>query len=143
TIGTNLPLSDTTASEFFRERCIDLCAHERITAVGDLETEAYVGYGHRQDWFVDFLVSVRWPTGKKNKDPRRVFFVSTGHNRHFEIKLGFEGGWKPRDWFAFKLDWAWHHAFKRTEKRAAFFKGATVKNIGPTLDARVSWDYFV
>lgn len=132
-----------TASEFFRVRGIDLAMHERISAVGDLETEAYVGYGRRDHWFVDCILGVRFPTGKKNKDPKRLFFQSTGHNRHFEIKLALDGGWMPREWFAFRIDASFHHAFRRTEKRAALFKGATVRNIGPTVDARVSWNYFI
>jgi len=125
--------SDEKASEFFRARDIDLCAHERITAIGDIETEVYCGYGHRNDWFIDGILGVRLPSGKKNKDPGKLFFQSTGHNRHFEIKLGLDGGWMPREWFAFKIDASFHHAFRRTEKRAALFKGATVRNTGPEI----------
>ena len=130
-------------SRFFCDRDINLCAHERIVAVGDIEAEVYCGYGHRTDWFVDGILGFRLPTGKKNKDPKRLFFQSTGHNRHFEVKLGLEGGWMPIDWFSFKLDASFHHAFRRTEKRATLFKGATVRHIGETIDARVSWSYFI
>ncbi len=132
-----------TASEFFRARGIDLCAHERIAALGDIEAETYVGYGNRDNWFVDGIFGVRLPTGKKNKDSNRLFFQSTGHNRHFEVKLALEGGWMPYEWFAFKVDASFHHAFRRTEKRAALFKGATIRNIGPEIDTRVSWNYFI
>lgn len=131
-----------SAVEFFRANGIDLCAHERIVGLGDMLTEWYVGYGPEY-YYADLVLGIRWPTGKKNIDPKRVFFQSTGHNRHFEFKIGMDGGWKPYDWFAFKLDWSYHHAFERTEKKAAPFKGATVKNIGPTLHAKVRWDYFV
>ncbi len=134
---------DETASEFFRARGIDLCAHERIAALGDIEAETYVGYGNHDSWFVDGIFGVRLPTGKKNKDSNRLFFQSTGHNRHFEVKLGLEGGWMPYEWFAFKVDASFHHAFRRTEKRAALFKGATIRNIGPEIDTRVSWNYFI
>ena len=137
-----LDLEDREASEFFHKNCINLNAHERIAALGDLELETYVGYGHREDWFADFILGARFPTGKKDADPRRVYFQSTGHNRHFEIRLGLDGGWKPCEWFAFELLWFYNHAFKRTEPKAAAFKGATVRNIGPTVDAKVSWDYF-
>jgi len=37
-----LDSEDRTASEFFRKNCIDLNAHERIAALGDLELETYV-----------------------------------------------------------------------------------------------------
>ncbi len=141
-IANNFLISEPV-SEFFRARGIGLAAHERITAIGDIETEIYCGYGHRNDWFIDGILGVRLPSGKKNKDPRKLFFQSTGHNRHFEIKLGVDGGWMPREWFAFKIDASFHHAFRRTEKRAALFRGATVRNIGPEIDTRVSWSYFI
>ena len=130
-------------SEYFLTKGIDLAAHERIAAIGDIETEVYCGYGHHTDWFVDGIFGLRFPTGKKNKDPKRLFFQSTGHNRHFEVKLGVEGGWMPLDWFSLKLDASFHHAFRRTEKRATLFKGATVRHIGETIDTRVSWSYFI
>ncbi len=137
-----LDLEDTEVSEFFRTNCIELAAHERMAALGDLEVEGYVGYGDRQNWFADFILGARFPTGTKDSDPRRIYFQSTGHNRHYEIKLGLDGGWRPREWFAFEILWFYNHAFKRTEPKAAAFTGATVRNIGPIVDAKVSWDYF-
>lgn len=129
--------------EYFRVQGIDLWAHECDSALGDLDFDWYVGYGHRYDWFADFLFGVRFPTGTKIKDAKRVYQVPTGNNRHFEITVGAEGGWRPCHWFAFDLHAAFHHAFKRSEKRAAAFEGATVRNIGPEVDADVSWNYGV
>ncbi len=142
-VVNDLMMGRETAVEFFRSACcIDLCKHERIHGLGNLDTEFYVGYGP-EHWFVNFLTGVRFPTDKRLKDPHRVFFQTTGNNGHYEIKLGMEGGWMPFEWFAFKLDWTYNHAFRRHEFRAAPFKGATIRNIGPCIDTKVSWDYFV
>src|SRR4029079_2080544 len=92
--------------------------------------------------FLDGLIAVIWPTGKKQENGGDVFFQSTGHWRHFELRLGMEGGWKPREWFAFQFDWTYNHVFERTQPKAAPFLGATVRNIGPNDFAKVKWDYF-
>jgi len=132
-----------SATEFLKRECgIDLCSSECIKGLGDLESDFYLGYGPGREWYVNVVTGVRWPTGKPHKDSGRVYFQSTGHNRHFEMKIGMEGGWMPCKWFAFDIDWAFHHAFERTEKRAAPFKGATIRNIGPEIDAKVKWDYY-
>lgn len=127
--------------EYLRVNGIDMWAHECESALGDLDLGWYVGYGHRHEWFADFLLGFRFPTGTKIKDAKRIYQVPTGNNRHFEINLGLEGGWRPVHWFAFDLHAAFHHAFKRSEKRAVAFEGATVRNIGPEMDADVSWNY--
>jgi hypothetical protein len=124
--------------------CIDLCRYERIVGLGDLEAEIYGGYGSENNrWFSNFVFGVRFPTGKNQKDPRRVYYQSTGHNGHYEIKLGYEGGWKPCKYFAFYGDLSFHHAFKHKMNKAAPFTGAAVRNIGPCVEAEVSWDYWM
>jgi hypothetical protein len=129
--------------EYLRVNGIDMWAHECESALGDLDLGWYVGYGHRHEWFADFLLGFRLPTGTKIKDAKRIYQVPTGNNRHFEIDLGLEGGWRPCHWFAFDLHASFHHAFKRSEKRAAAYEGATVRNIGNEIDADVSWNYGV
>lgn len=129
--------------EFLRLKGIDMWAHECESALGDLDIGWYAGYGHRHEWFADFLLGFRLPTGTKIKDAKRIYQVPTGNNRHFEINLGLEGGWRPCHCFAFDLHAAFHHAFKRSEKRAVAFEGATVRNIGAEMDVDVSWHYGV
>lgn len=145
-IAANFTLSmdaDENASDFFKSKGIDIFAHERVVAVGDLDAEAYVGYGDYATWFGSGVLGFRFPTGKKSDNSNKIYFMPTGNNGHFEIKLALDGGWRPREWFAFEIDAQFHHAFKRTENRAAAFQGATIRNIGPSIDAKVSWSYFV
>lgn len=136
-------LGSQTAEEFLFNQGIDILASERIIGVGDMEWEVYGGYGDRNCWFVDLTLGLRFPTGKRQKNSTNVFFVSTGHNGHFELKAELEGGWRPCNYFAFKIDGSVSHAFRRTEHRAARFTGSTVNNIGPAVDAKVSWTYFI
>lgn len=128
----NLAFSgDDTALGFLKSHCIDLCKNERVAGLGDLETEFFFGYadeyyfpgfdvipGVTQSWFANFVLGVRFPTGKTMQDARNVFFQATGHNGHYEAKIGVEGGWKPCSWFAFKLDGFYNHAFRAIEKKS-------------------------
>jgi|SRR5581483_4319936 len=131
------------ASEFFLNKGIDLAGYSRTVGIGDLFAEAYVGYGDKQNWFFDGLLGLQFPTAKRQKNSNDLYFKPTGNNGHVEIKLGIDTGWMPCDWFAFEFDLAYHHAFRRSEKRAATFTGATVTNLGPEITAKVSWNYFV
>lgn len=115
---------------------------QHVVGAGDLNTEIYFN----REWcnfFFEGSVGVRFPTGVKVKDPGKVLTIfSTGNNRHFETKLGILGTWQPQVWFIARADAFWSHAFAQSERVGAPFKGATVKNIGPTINADISWNYF-
>jgi len=141
-IDADLLISEP-ASEFFLNNDINIFADERIVGIGDLATEFYFGRGDYDNWFVDGIFGLTFPTAKKQPTSNRVYYKPTGNNGHVEVKLEVDGGWKPRSWFAFEIRPAFSHAFRRTEKRAAPFEGATVINLGPEIEADVSWSYFV
>lgn len=132
-----------SVTKFFVDHGINFIAYERVVGLGDLEAEGYIGYGCRQHWFVDAILGFRFPTGTKDKNPQRLYYLPTGHNDHFEVKIEFEGGWKPCDYFALKADVGFHHVFRHTEKRNVHFTGATINNVGPTVDTKVSWNYYI
>lgn len=121
---------------------------QHSAGVGDLDTELYV----RHDWqnwcwcndvFAEGIFGVRFPTGRRNTTPNNALLVRPGNNRHFEIKLGGLFGGEVTNWLAIKAD-AWYSwALKRKENVAAPFQGATIKNVGPTIEADISWGYFV
>ena len=132
-----------SAVSFFQSCCIDLCRHERTLGVGDLDFEMYGGYGAEDNaWFTNLIAGVRFPTGRDQKDARRLYRQPTGNGGHYEVKVGAESGFKPLDWFGFMFDVNYHHVFDNNVEKAAPFKGATVRNIGPCVKADVSWDYF-
>lgn len=141
-VNRDLAISEP-ASTFFLNNGIDLAAHECIRGVGDLAAEVYGGIGHYNDWFVDGIFGVQFPTGKRAENAKRIYYQPTGNNGHFVISLGLDAGWQPCRWFAFEIRPYFYHACKRSEKRAAPFVGQTVINIGPEIDVNVSWNYFV
>ena len=141
-IASDLLISEPVSS-FFLDNGINLLAYERVVGVGDFATEVYGGVGHYDDWFVDGIFGIQFPTGKRQKCANQIYYKPTGNNGHVEIKLELDAGWKPRPWFAFEIRPRFVHACKRSEKRAAPFTGATIVNIGPEVEVDVSWNYFV
>jgi hypothetical protein len=139
-VETDLVVAEP-ATTFFANNGINL-GYQRIVGIGDLEAEVYGGICHYNDWFADGILGFLFPTGKRQKNSNQVLYKPTGNNGHFVIKLGLDGGWQPRDWFAFEIRPFFFHAFKRSEHRAAPFTGATVVNIGPETEVNVSWSYF-
>jgi hypothetical protein len=72
-----------------------------------------------------------------------VYKTPTGNNGHYELELGAMAWWKPICCIALKGDASYHWVLGRTERVAAAFKGATVKNINPIIGADISWHYFI
>jgi hypothetical protein len=120
-------LSDTfeTSVEFFQSKGIDFTQYDRNVGVGDFDVEAYVGYGHPEDWYLDGILGVRFPTGTRPPNATNIYFQPTGNKKHYEIKLALEGGVEPVEWFGFHAYVAYNHAFKAGECRAAPFKQLT------------------
>ncbi len=136
-------LQDTALEFLCKQCCIDLRKFERNAGLGDLYGEVDLGYSScDRDKYGHVVLGVTFPTGSKNYDARRVFLLPTGNNNHYEIKVGLEGGWRICNWVGLRADVFFNHAFNATEKVAAPFQGATIKNIGPSADAKVNWNYF-
>jgi hypothetical protein len=131
------------ASSFFLDNGINLLAHDVTRGVGDLFTEVYGGIGHYNDWFVDGIFGVQFPTGKRASNAKNIYAQTTGNNGHVVVCLGLDAGWQPKPWFAFEIRPYFYHACNRSETRAAPFAGQQVINIGPNIDVDVSWNYFV
>jgi hypothetical protein len=154
-----------TASFFFASQGIDLFAHEHIVGVGDLDLEWYIGYGNRYNWYIDGIIGARFPTGTSNCDAKKIFHRPTGNNKHYEIKLGLEGGYNWCELVALRAEAFYGHAFKGLESRAAVFKDPAdvvdtaanccnnneqqddpcalfLRNIGTPICVDVSWDSF-
>lgn len=136
-------LGTASASGFFQTQGINLCDNQRVNGIGDFDTDVYVGYDYSDCLYGELALGVRWPTGKKLKNPGLVYYQTTGNNGHFELKAQLDLGWKPCNWFGLHTDLSYSHAFSRTEKKAAAFQGALVRNIGPTVDAKVSYGYVI
>lgn len=132
----NLMLSGASAANFFVERGFTLS--DCTTGAGDTFVDFYGGKWCDR-WYADLLLGLRFPTGTDVDNPKRLYQQSTGNNGHFAIKGGIEGGYQFCDWLGVKGDVFGRRNFKSTEKRAATFVGELVRNIGPCIDAQVSW----
>lgn len=137
----DLELLNTGAVSYLASKGVDFGRSDCSTGAGDTFIDIWGGK-MTECWFADGLIGFRLPTGTNYDNPHRIYQQTTGNNGHFATKLGVEGGYKPCDWLGMKLEFFWRHNFNRVEKRAAAFKGAEIRNIGPCIDARVNWDDF-
>lgn len=115
---------------------------QRIVGLGDIDTHIYTGKRWWDCLYTEFQFGLSLPTAKHVEDSRVMLFMPNGSNGHVEVKLGAECDYDMTCWLSFRgsAQYAW--ALSKTEKRNASFKGATVMNLGPQTDAKVSWSYF-
>ncbi|MBI2775121.1 hypothetical protein HYX58_03905 [Candidatus Dependentiae bacterium] len=134
-------LPNSSALQFFQGFGFDFNT-QRTIGPGDLNLELYF-QRYWCDFFGEGLLGVRAPTGKKIKNPKLLLQQSTGNNGHWEPYLGFIAGWEGLDWLHIKADGRYYYVAPAREEIAATFKGSTVKGLGPTTEADISWQYFV
>jgi hypothetical protein len=89
------------------------------------------------------MVGVRFPTGSDDDFSGNPYKVHLGNGEHWELKVGGMVAWEPLHWFNVKLDTYFSWVLEGVEKRCAVFEGSKIKNMGPAVDADVSWEYFV
>lgn len=138
-------------------------APQCLKGVGDFDTELFAGHYFANCLYGEIFFGIKWPTGKRVKNPLLVFEQPLGNNGHYEYKMGLQALWdpsfyeyalscKPRSrigrlckmlsqWIVFKGDLAVSIVEKGRENVAASFRGATVKNIGPCVPANLYWHY--
>lgn len=120
----------------------DGCGNVRNMGVGDLMLDFYGAWGNIDDYWGKLILGVVFPTGRKICDCGLLLAQPTGNNGHFEFKAGLQGGWHVCDTVALHGDIFYNHVFEACEYRAAPFKCATIKNIGPCIKAKTKWGYF-
>ena len=131
---------DPDVTSFLRANGIDLCNGSR-KGLGDLDAQLYFGH-HCDCGFGELQLGIRIPTGKKIQSALTTVAQPLGNNGHVEIRPGLVLGTSFCEWILFKLDATYSFVLNRTEQVAAPFTGATIRNIGPSIPARVSWQYF-
>jgi hypothetical protein len=138
-IVDELQFSGINANTFLAEKGIDIGRSSCRTGSGDLFLDIWGGK-QKKCWFADGLIGFRFPTSSKLKCPQDIYAQPNGSNGHYGLKLGVEGGRMVRNWLGLKLEFFYTHFFKATEQRAAVFKDSKIRNIGPCVDAQVSWN---
>ena len=142
-VENRLQLINQDSAEEFLE-CHGVCLDgQRNDGIGDIQTEIYASYDFSDNLYGEAGFIVSWPIAEEIQDPRKVFKMVSGNNGHWEVMPRIELGWEANNWFALKTDLLYSFVLCAPENRAGSFKCATVKNIGPTVSARVSWAYFL
>ncbi|MCK4500725.1 hypothetical protein KAU11_09505 [Candidatus Babeliales bacterium] len=116
---------------------------ETRAGIGDIDLDFFYEHMFNEDLVGEVMVGVRFPTGANSDFSRNPYRPHLGNGEHFEIKIGGMIAWQPLDWMNVKFDTHYSFVLEGSEKRAAAFKGASIKNIGPATDADVDWGYFV
>lgn len=135
---------DSSVADFYVQNAISFCkGHNQ--GIGDLDLELYFGrnWGCNKDWWTDLTFGVRCPTGKRVCNCLTPVYFPLGNNKHTELRVGAAAGWNTCDWIKFMLHGSYSWALKHNEKVAAPFTGATVKNLGPCVNANINWGYFL
>ncbi len=152
TVGTEISqsvsaLNSSSIAGFIKEKGIDF-GSGRTKGLGDFDVELFVGYDpewcfcHCEDFWGEFQLGMRAPTGKKVRDPLKPLLQPTGNNGHFEFRPGIAAGCKHWGDIYLNFDLTYSWVLKAREKLAAAFEGASIQNIGPEIDGKVSWGYF-
>lgn len=118
-------------------------ATDQRTGLGDIDLDIFYEHTFSDKWIMEGMIGLRFPTGSNDDYTGNPYRVHLGNGEHFEIKLGGLVAWQPCEWMNAKIDLGLSFALEATEKRCATFNGATIKNIGPEVDADVDWIYFV
>ncbi len=133
--------ADTSVINFLAKRGVSFDT-QHIEGLGDFNTEIFIGYDYSDCvWFENHL-GIVFPSGKKIFDPRKLLAVPLGNNGHFEVRLGTEVGIEAFEWLKIRADSMYSFVLKRRETIPAPFRGATVQNIGPCVDAEISWAWY-
>ena len=130
------------AEDAFKE-CDISFNDQYFSGAGDLCTEFYTGYFYSPCLYLEGFIGARWPTGKRDDDPRLVFRQSLGNNGHYEFKLGGQALWEAHDWITLHADISGFILSRNKECVATAFTGATIKNIGLPVLAEVQWNYLI
>jgi hypothetical protein len=131
-----------TAQELLAQCGIRLCS-QRSTGPGDLDAVGYSRFYWDEASFSTFLFGLRLPTGKRKNNPGNLLLQPLGNNGHTEIMLGTRTYWEPCSRLFLQGHAAYSFVLNRTERVAAPFVCAQVKNIGPCIPARIHWGYFL
>ncbi len=136
-------LTVDSVKEFLDEKGLNFW-NGHTQGIGDLDLDLFLGrnFGCCENFFAEVQAGLRVPTAKKVCNCLNVLKQSTGNNGHLEARVGTMLGWDACKTVKIRLDGSYNYVAKKTENIAAPFVGATVKNIGPCINADIKWHYF-
>lgn len=133
-----------STEQMFMDWCCNCLAPQARKGVGDTQTEYFFRYQPQDDLYFEGLFGIRFPTGRRIKDPKNVLLWPTGNNGHYEYRLGAHIGIQLCEYLMINANSYYTWVATREEQVLASFKGSLVKNIGcPQLPADISWRYYL
>lgn len=109
------------------------------TGLGDITVNPYYEHSFSAAWNGGVYAHISIPTGGSRKMGDNPYKARLGNDNHFELGAGANVAWQALDWMNVRLDAMAAYALPAKERIAAPFKGATVRALGPTVDADIDY----
>lgn len=116
--------------------------NQKLTGLGNLDTELFVGRSLRYDTYGELQLGIVLPTDKEIDRSKLLLAQPLGNNNHTEVRIGALLDHEVNDWLGLSANANANFVLKSSELLASAFSGAVVKNIGPLVNANVSWNYY-
>jgi hypothetical protein len=135
-----LSCAGSTAEAVFTNCGMNFNSHEH-TGLGDARMELFAQYAFNSLLYGEPSIIVLLPTETHRSNARGAFDLPLGNNGHAGLGLGafLHLDMKKVMNANFYIGHVW--VLPAREMVAAPFTGATIKNLGPSIPARVSWQY--
>lgn len=127
-------------ADFVNQVGLNAC-YGNTSGFGDLNFEFFMAYDWKDCGYLEGRLWIMAPTGVRVQNPLNIFKFPTGNNGHPEVGLGIAGGISKLQYLAFNFDAYYIWVTPAKNNVAAPFTGALVKNIGPCVPGKTSWQY--
>jgi hypothetical protein len=111
------------------------------TGLGDARMELFAQYAFNSLFYGEVSTIVLLPTETHRFHARDVFDLPLGNDGHVGLGLGAFLHWDIQKIMSANVYVGHVWVLPAREQVAAPFAGATIKNLGPTIPARISWGY--
>jgi hypothetical protein len=109
------------------------------TGLGDITVNPCYDHSFSAAWQGGVYAHVLIPTGGSRKGGENPYKARLGNDNHVELGGGANVAWQALDWMNIRLDAMAAYALPAKERVALPIKGATVKAIGPVVDADIDY----
>lgn len=114
-------------------------ATNQRTGLGDITVNPYYDHSFSRAWNGGVYAHVSIPTGGSRRMGENPYKARLGNDNHFELGGGANVAWQAFDWMNVRLDAMAAYALPAKERIAIPCKDATVRALGPTIDADIDY----
>ncbi|MGD1997575.1 MAG: hypothetical protein PVJ92_01530 [Candidatus Dependentiae bacterium] len=141
-VGTMISISNANVYEWLHDRGYDFESNRRV-GLGDIDVDVYYEHMLTDRFTFEVCAKAKLPTASGNDYAGNPYRAHLGNGEHFEIGGGVRFGGEMFSWLHLNLDGNYMFALEGTEHRCAAPTGSLIRNIGPVVDADVSWSTVV